>query len=134
MSRKLHAFYFLKFSCVGTLTAIIFFLVMWCWDFLFPAHYIFAVTLAYISSTAFHYFTNQRFTFNTKSCLNRIQISRYIVVCILNYFITVLVVSISVDAYLLSRYLGVFLSIIFTAITGYVLGYCWVFRAQRKDL
>jgi putative flippase GtrA len=94
----------------------------------------FAVTFSYVASTIFHYIANRKYTFSVEYGTHKVQISRYIIVCALNYFITILVVRATVTGYSMSPFSGVFISIIFTAITGYVLGNYWVFKNKKKDL
>lgn len=133
MTIKLHAFRLFKFCCIGGLTTAIYFLVMWCWISFIPSSYIYAVTFAYIFSTGFHYFFNRRYTFNIKVISHKAQISKYIIVCALNYLITLLVVKISVDIYLQSPYFGVFISIVFTVLIGYLLSNYWIFKIAKRE-
>ncbi len=133
---KFHVLRLLKFIVVGLLTAFIYFMVMWATESIFPNHYIFPVTLAYLISTGFHYLANVIYTFNlvatdreNNSHLRHLR--RYILIWLLNYMLTILVVGIAVKKYFLSPYLGVCLSVIFTSIIGYTLCHYWVFKIER---
>jgi putative flippase GtrA len=127
----LHILKFLRFSCVGVLTAVIYFLGMWITQSLYALNYISSVSIAYFFSTIFHYFANRLYTFRATKDDYVAQFKRYLILWFLNYIITVLVVWISVDKLLLSPYLGICISVIFTSFIGYVLGHFWVFKLRR---
>lgn len=136
---KFHILRLLKFFIVGLLTAFIYFMVIWVSESLFPNHYIFPLTLAYLISTGFHYFANVIYTFNlVASDRDNIphlgHLRRYILIWLLNYMITISVVEIAVKKYFLSPYLGVCLSVIFTSLIGYTLCHYWVFKIKRHVL
>jgi putative flippase GtrA len=116
---------------VGALTALIYFSAMWIAQSVFSLNYIFAVSIAYFFSTIFHFFANRLYTFRSTKDDYLTQFGRYIILWFLNYIATILVVWISVDILLLSPYLGVCISVIFTSFTGYMLGHFWVFKLKR---
>lgn len=129
--KVLHILKFLKFSCVGVSTAIIYFSGMWIAQSLFSLNYISSVSIAYFFSTLFHYFANRLYIFCATKDDYLAQFGRYTVLWFLNYIITMLVVWVSVEKLLLSPYLGVCISVIFTSLTGYTLGHFWVFKLRR---
>lgn len=131
LTKVFHPLRFIKFCYVGGLTAILYFAGMWISQTLFLLDYIVAVSFAYFFSTLFHYFANRVYTFRVTKDNYLGQFGRYALMWCLNYFITVLVVWISVDKQSLSPYLGICISVIFTSLTGYLMGQFWVFKSKR---
>ena len=120
----------LKYGIVGGVTGLIYFLLMWASNEILSLRYILAVSLAYFFSTVFHYLANRYFTFSAKTDSNLTQLMRYATVWIFNYIITVLIVSIFVEYFRQSPYLGVCASVLLTSVFGYVLSKYWVFKTR----
>jgi putative flippase GtrA len=125
-----HALTFLKFGIVGATTAAIYFVVMWVADSILGLNYIAAVSIAYLVSTVFHFFAHRHFTFGALGNRYRHQVIRYQAMWIINYFTIIIVVGICVEQFLLSPYIGVCVSTVFTVFTGYVLARYWVFKIR----
>lgn len=125
-----HILPFAKFGIVGAITAAIYFLVMWVADSIFGFNYIAAVSVAYFVSTVFHFLANRHFTFGAIKEQHGYQIIRYLVMWVLNYLITIVVVSVCVERFLLSPYIGVCISVVFTVFIGYVLARYWIFKIK----
>lgn len=125
-----HFLAFAKFGMVGAATAAIYFLVMWVADSMLGFNYISAVSVAYFISTTFHFLANRHFTFGAAKEQHGQQIIRYLVMWIFNYVITIAVVGVCVERFLLSPYIGVCVSVVFTMFTGYVLARYWVFKIK----
>lgn len=125
-----HFLAFSKFGMVGATTAAIYFLVMWVADSLLGFYYIAAVSVAYFISTVFHFLANRHFTFGAVKEQQGHQLIRYLVMWTLNYLITIAVVGVCVERFLLSPYIGVCVSVLFTMLTGYVLARYWVFKIK----
>lgn len=119
-----------KFGMVGAATAAIYFLVMWAVDSMLGVNYIAAVSVAYLVSTVFHFLANRHFTFGAVDDRHGHQIIRYLIMWVFNYLTTIVVVSVCVERFLLSPYIGVCVSVIFTMFTGYVLARYWVFKIR----
>ena len=128
--RNSHLLVFAKFVLVGAITAAIFFLAMWLAYEIFGLSYIQAVSLAYFVSTAFHFLANSLFTFLAVNSSRVSQIYRYLLLLILNYLITIFIVDLSVEGFLLSPYNGILISVLVTACVGYILGRYWVFKVK----
>lgn len=125
-----HILAFAKFGVVGASTAIIYFFLMWLLDYVFCFGYVVSISFAYFFSTAFHFFANKYFTFESQRVGVGGQIVRYFFVWVANYLITIGVVNVVVERYFMSPYFGVCVSVIFTMITGYFLGRYWVFKVK----
>lgn len=125
-----HFFALAKFGIVGAVTAAIYFLVMWVTNTLIGLHYILSITAAYFSSTTFHFLANRHFTFSALQESHANQLSRYMVMWGVNYVITLVVVSVCVNSFGLSPYIGVCVSVVVTVMTGYLFSRFWVFRVR----
>ena len=127
-----HLLGFIKFGLVGVTTALIYFFVMWTVCAILGIQYTVAVSLAYFVSTLFHFFANRHFTFGAARGHRKSQIVRYLLMWFINYFITMLVVGLSVETFHLSPYIGVCVSVLFTMCVGYILGRYWVFKLKDE--
>ena len=125
-----HIIQFAMFGIVGSVTAAIYFLVMWAADYIFGSNYITAVSVAYFVSTAFHFLANKYFTFRAAKEEHVHQIIRYLVMWFVNYLITIVVVSVCVARFLMSPYIGVCISVVFTVFISYALGRYWIFKIR----
>ncbi|SHI27729.1 Putative flippase GtrA (transmembrane translocase of bactoprenol-linked glucose) [Pollutimonas bauzanensis] len=112
------------------MTAAIYFFVMWIANSGLGINYILAVTFAYIISTTFHFMANRHFTFAAATGHQGYQLVRYLVLWLINYVITIGVVTLCVEKFLWSPYLGVCISVVFTMCTGYALARYWVFKVN----
>jgi len=119
---------FFRFGMVGAATAAVYFLVLAFHLEVLGANYNWAVSIAYIVSVAFQFIANKCFTFKseTKSVLP--QLLKYLVLLVVNYFITILVVRFVVEKLGLTAYHGVLASIPLIMVTGYLLLKYWIFK------
>jgi len=124
-SKKLITFF--KFGLVGALTAIIYFLIMLLLNNIFRVYYIIALSIAYLISTTFHYYANKNFTFKSING-GYFQVIKYLVMWIINYLITLLIVSYCVEKLNLMPFLGVCFSVLVTVGIGFTLSKLWVFK------
>lgn len=129
-ARPSHVLAFAKFGMVGAVSAMTYFLVMWVINSILGLGYIAAVSIAYFISTIFHFLANRHFTFGAVKDCHKRQIVRYLVMWLLNYLIIIFVISICVERFLLSPYIGACYSIVFTTFTGYALARYWVFKIR----
>ncbi|WP_425466882.1 GtrA family protein [Paraburkholderia dinghuensis] len=103
---------------------------MWIANSLIGLHYIVSVTAAYLISTTFHFLANRHFTFGAVDESHANQLLRYLVMWVVNYAITIIIVSRCVKDFGLSPYMGAFISIVATVITGYLFSRFWIFRGR----
>lgn len=94
----------------------------------FNFKYIAVVSLAYVISSIFHFLANRHFTFGAINERHGDQLFRYMVMWAINYLITIVIVSICVERFLFSPYIGVCVSVAFTMFIGYFLARYWVFK------
>ena len=119
---------FLTYLAVGGVTALIYFGFIALSVEVFFLDYRVGVSIAYVLAVSFHFLANRKFTFRVAG--NRLihQSIRYLGVLLLNYFITLSVVSFFVGRLGFSTYLSAALSIMITVSVGYFASKFWVFH------
>ena len=120
----------LMFLMVGSCTAGLYFISFTIFSALLHGNYQAAVSLSYIICIAFQFTVNQKFTFKNKKNNLTQQIPRYMALLLFNYFITLLVVYITVEMFHYSPYLGMVLTLGFSFIFNYIVSKLWIFKAQ----
>lgn len=119
---------FLTYLVVGGLTALVYFGFMALSIEVFELNYRVGVTVAYVLAVSFHFIANRKFTFRVVDNRLMYQSIRYLGVLMINYLITLGMVSFFVDRLGGSTYLGAALSIAVTVSVGYFASKFWVFR------
>jgi putative flippase GtrA len=117
------------FLMVGMLTAAVYFFVFSILWKLLNIDYRVSVSIAYVLSVTFQFFTNRKVTFKSHGNNLFRQMLKYVVMLALNYIITITVVEFTVRFLLLSPYLGVVFSVGITVITGYLLSRLWIYKS-----
>jgi putative flippase GtrA len=117
-----------KFGLVGAATAAIYFLVLAFHLEVLGVNYHWAVSVAYLVSVAFQFIANKYFTFQSKSQSVLAQLSKYLMLLLVNYAVTIFVVRFVVEKLGLSAYHGVLASIPLIMVIGYVLSRHWIFK------
>ena len=112
---------------VGGITAAIYYALIGLLWGLLGAHYLLAVSVAYVSAVAFHFLANRRVTFEAFHDSARRQLPRYVALAVVNYLVTLLVVDLAVRVAGLHVYVATTVAILATLVTGYVSMRRWVF-------
>jgi putative flippase GtrA len=99
---------------------------------IFNSDYRIGVSVAYLFAITFHFFANRKFTFRATNYNLVDQSIRYVVILILNYLITLIVVSFCVGSFGFSPYLGAVFAIVLTVGVGYFASKFWVFRESES--
>ena len=120
------------FLVVGAITAAIYYALTGILWGLLGAHYLAAVSVAYVSAVAFHFLANRRVTFDASRDSARRQLPRYVALAAFNYLVTLLVVDFAVRFAGLHVYVGATLAILATLATGYVGMRRWVFARPQS--
>lgn len=118
----------LAYLIIGGLTAFIYFGIIALDVEILELDYRIAVSIAYVIAVSFHFLANRKFTFRVSDSRVVRQFFRYIGVLLINYLITISIVSLSVDRLGVSPYEGVAASIAVTVVVGYIVTKFWVFR------
>jgi len=90
------------------------------------------VSVAYLFAVIFHFFANRTFTFRATNHRLVGQSIRYIGILMLNYLITLIVVSFCVEKMDFSPYLSAVFAIALTVGVGYFTSKFWVFRKSES--
>src|SRR5436190_848051 len=131
MILKIYGHVFFRYGLIGFISTIIYFFVMWVGQTLCRINYIAAISVAYVLSTIFHYQMNRHFTFKTAMTPHKKQLSKYLLMWIFNYSLTMLIVSICVSYYLLSPYTAACISSVLVMGFGFILSRLWVFKEGK---
>lgn len=124
---------FLVFSLVGATTAGIYFVSLAVLLEKFAVDYRVAVTISYLLGVTFHFSANKLLTFKNNELMGTIpQLFRYAAVAVFNYVLTMLIVLFTVERLRQPPYLGVFISVGITAVSGYLLSKHWIFAHAEK--
>jgi putative flippase GtrA len=86
-----------------------------------------SLSLSYFTSISCHFTLNKFFVFKLKKMITLKKISRYVVVCFINYLITIITLF-NVNIFFQNIYFVAFLSLIFTTTISYFLNRNWVFK------
>jgi len=119
------------FLVVGGITAAIYYALIGILWGLLGAHYLVAVSVAYVCAVAFHFLANRRVTFDAARDSAGRQLPRYVALAVLNYLVTLLVVGFAVRFAGLHVYVGTTLAILATLLTGYLGMRHWVFTRPQ---
>ncbi len=119
---------FYLFLLVGAFTALCNFTIFGFLYSLLRIPYRISVSVAYVLALLVHFSMNRNVTFLSNNSRLFPQIFRYIIVTVFNYLITITVVTLTVELFMLSPYVGVAFAISITCLSGYFLARFWVFR------
>lgn len=118
----------ISFLTVGTLTAVVYFslfTLLWRWLHL---HYKIAVSISYCVAVMFQFFSNRHVTFKSAQENVLYQAFKFGVLLIINYILTIVIVTWSVNTLRVSPYLGIILSLTITVFTGFFISKCWIYK------
>lgn len=91
------------------------------------------VSVSYLMAASFHFFANRKFTFVASGGDVRAQVIRYVSILLLNYLITIGVVSYLVDFLFFSHYVAAVIAIGLTVAVGYLTSKFWVFSKKEES-
>lgn len=118
----------ISFLTVGLLTAVIYFsLFTMTWKWL-QIDYKVAVSISYISAAIFQFISNRNVTFKSREENIIYQLSKFIVLLIINYILTLIIVIGLVNKLSVYPYFAILISIGVTVISGFLLSKLWVFK------
>ena len=123
---------FLIYLSVGGATFIIYMAFIALAVEILNSDYRVGVSVAYLFAVTFHFFANRTFTFRAANLSLVDQSIRYIAILILNYLITLMMVSFCVGNLGFSPYIGAFFAIVLTVGVGYFASNFWVFRENES--
>ena len=119
---------FFFFLLVGGIAAVIYFGLLFSFLEIFRLDYRLGVSIAYITAVSFHFFANRYLTFRANQENTFQQIVRYLPMMVLNYLLTLVIVTVSVELLWVSPYIGGGVAIVVTVGLGFFISKVWVFR------
>ena len=122
----------LTYLTVGGLTFLIYFGFIALTLEMLSFDYRVGVSVAYVFAVSFHFFANRMFTFRAAEDRLIHHSIRYVGVLLVNYLITMAVVSFLVGRMGLSPYFGAAFAIVVTVGVGYFASKFWVFRKSES--
>ncbi len=122
-----HKWQLVRFVIVGIVTFAINLSMVWIFYGKAKLDYRIAVSIAYIITVVIHFFMNRSFTFRQESDKAVFDVVKYSTLPILNYIITLIVNTFTVELLGLTPYFGIFFSTLFTAISSFILMKHFVF-------
>jgi len=123
---------FLIYLFVGGVTFLIYIAIIALAVEIFNSDYRVGVSIAYLFAVTFHFFANRTFTFGATKYRLVDQSIRYVAILILNYLITLMIVSYCVSSLGFSPYLGAVFAIVLTVGVGYFASKFWVFLESES--
>lgn len=102
-----------------------------CWH-VFHFNYSVSVSVSFVLSVVFHFFSNRRFTFKSLTVSLHAQLPKYLSMVFFNYLVTMVIMKMVVGKMHLSPYLGLVAAIGTTVWVGYALSKYWVFRTEGE--
>jgi putative flippase GtrA len=123
---------FLKFVLIGATTSLVYFGLFALLNTIVKLDYKFALSISYVLSILFQFFSNKLFTFQAKD-KTVYQFGKFILLVMLNYLLTLLIVTFFVSYEKFSPYMGIVISIGVTFITSYFFSKNWVYKSGEKN-
>ncbi|MDR3476705.1 MAG: GtrA family protein [Gammaproteobacteria bacterium] len=125
---------FIVFLIVGGLTAVVYFsLFTLTWKWL-NLDYKLALTISYFFAVSFQFITNRRVTFKSHDENIFYQALKFCGLLVINYLLTMVIVTWSVNRLALSPYLAILLSLMITVVTGFAISRLWVFKTVSPKM
>ena len=122
-----HKWQLLRFGTVGLVTFAINLSMVWVFYGKAKIDYRISVSFAYILTVVAHFFLNRSFTFRQESDNTVFDVAKYGIMLILNYVITLIVNTLTVELLGLTPYFGIIFSTFFTALSSFLLMKHFVF-------
>jgi putative flippase GtrA len=122
----------LKFFFTGICVYLIHNLFFYFFNRLLNFRYELSITFAYILTAIVHFTLNRNFTFRqkTREGINY-SIPRYLFLLLINYVVTIIVITLCVELLNLNPYFGIFFSTGTTVVLNFFLMNHFVFKVQK---
>ena len=131
--KKLMNIEFLVYLVVGALAAVLYFGLFALTVEIFDIDYRVGISVAYLLAVSFHFLANRKFTFHNSDDHVIHQWFRYLGILVINYLITLGVVSFFVSRLGFSSYFSIALSIVITVSVGFFASRFWIFHNKETS-
>lgn len=122
--------HFVVFLIVGGTTALLYFSLLIVLLEVLRLEYLVGVSLAYIAAIMFHFLLNRHLTFKAADSALLRQGSRYAVMAMANYLLTLAIVFCVVEQLRWNAYVGAVAAIAVSVVFSYAVSKVWVFRRR----
>ena len=130
---KHHRWQLIRFCIVGLTTFILNFFFVWLFYGRAKLDYRVAVSCAYCITVVVHFMLNRLFTYRQKDGAVFTETTKYLMMLFVNYFITLSVITVTVELLGLIPYYGVIFSAFSTGFSSFLLMKYFVF-VRRADI
>ncbi|TQX86922.1 MULTISPECIES: GtrA family protein [unclassified Rhizobium] len=120
-----------RYVIVGGTTAMIYFGLVLLLVEVFGLDGVLPVSISYIASVTFHFFSSKLFTFRVANGNISGQLIKYLIMVAINYLVTAVTVFLLVDYLRYPTYIGAGFAVAMTLVIGYALTKFWVFKLGR---
>lgn len=120
-----------RYIFVGGITAVFYFGAIAFGTEVLGIEYRTVISVSYLIAVSFHFYANRKFTFAASDGVVHVQVTRYISVLLLNYLITIAIVSYLVEFSFFSYYTAAMIAIVLTIVVGYLTSKFWVFNKKE---
>ena len=124
---KLNFIFFTKYFIVGFINTALSFLLLWNLLGNKDISYSIAMVYVYLFGLIFQYLANKFFTFNSMK-FNFYELLRYICLILINYFLSVFILTISLDFFKVSIFVASSISALTVVLSSFFLSLIWVYK------
>ena len=121
------------FILIGFSTFVLNYTLVWLLFGFLSTDYRLAVSLAYVITVIAHFYLNRTFTYKAKGMSLSTHITKYGLLLLLNYFITLTVQMITVELFGLTPYYGVVLATGCVMFSSFIIMKYFVFSERRAS-
>ena len=96
-------------------------------------NYQIAVSISYVVAVVLHFTANRKFTFKSRTNMLSQQLPRYLIMLVINYFITLTFMHVAIEVCHLPPYLGIVFTICATGVLNFLIYKFWIFQAVKTQ-
>jgi len=129
---SLHRWQLVRFGIVGVVTFALNFFLVWLLYGMAGLGYQLAVTCAYFITVVAHFWLNRSFTYAQEGGSAMPDTARYGIMLLINYLLTLSVVTVTVELFKLTPYSGIVFATLATAFSSFLLMKHFVFVQKEQ--
>lgn len=122
-----HLSQIIRFSIVGIVTFVLYYILIWCFYGRFEFDYRLAVSCSYVITVAVHFLVNRFFTYRKEGFTMIHDTFKYLIMLAVNYVITLGITMAGVEIFGFSPYFAVLFPIAMTAVSSFLMMKHFVF-------
>jgi len=126
-NNKLNFIFFTKYFIIGCINTALSFILLWNLLGNKDISYSIAMVYVYLFGLIFQYLANKFFTFNSMK-FNFYELLRYICLILINYFLSVFILTISLDFFKVSIFVASSISAATVVVSSFFFSLIWVYK------